>query len=156
NAGFMTGIKPGVLEPMIDLGKWIEPGDSGIFAVSEIEAAMRDTRTKKTKTVCTFCGRGCSVGAWTTGRERLKGGPSEGPVKAVCRCVKGYFGCDFINAEERLTKPLIRKNDTFVEASWEEAFSLIAEKLGTIKEEYGKGSVGFISSSKTTNEENYL
>lgn len=156
NAGFMTGIKPDVLEPMIDLVKWIEPGYSGIFAVSEIEAAMRDTRTKKTKTVCTFCGVGCSFEVWTKGREILKIEPSEGPVNAISTCVKGKFGWDFINAEERLTKPLIRKNDTFVEASWEEAFSLIAEKLGLIKEEYGKGSVGFISSSKTTNEENYL
>src|SRR5690625_2573803 len=156
NAGFMTGIKPDVLEPMIDLVKWIEPGYSGIFAVSEMEAAMRDTRTKKTKTVCTFCGVGCSFEVWTKGREILKVEPSEGPVNAVSTCVKGKFGWDFINAEERLTKPLIRKNDSFVEASWEEAFSLIAEKLGTIKEEYGKGSVGFISSSKTTNEENYL
>ena len=156
NAGFMTGIKPDVLEPMIDLVKWIEPGYSGIFAVSEIEAAMRDTRTKKTKTVCTFCGVGCSFEVWTKGREILKVEPSEGPVNAISTCVKGKFGWDFINAEERLTKPLIRKNDSFVEASWEEAFSLIAEKLGTIKEKYGKGSVGFISSSKTTNEENYL
>ena len=47
-AGFMTGLKPDILEPMVDLIK-VEPGYSGIFAVSEVEAAMRDTRTKKRK-----------------------------------------------------------------------------------------------------------
>ena len=44
----MTGLKPDILEPMVDLIKEVEPGYSGIFAVSEVEAAMRDTR-KKTK-----------------------------------------------------------------------------------------------------------
>ena len=42
----MTGLKPDILEPMVDLIKEVEPGYSGIFAVSEVEAAMRDTRTK--------------------------------------------------------------------------------------------------------------
>lgn len=45
----MSGLKNDMLEPMIDLVKEVEPGYSGIFAISEIEAAMRETRTKKTK-----------------------------------------------------------------------------------------------------------
>ncbi|GAA3330413.1 hypothetical protein GCM10020331_082860 [Ectobacillus funiculus] len=47
NAGFMTGIKEDLLNPMIDLVKEVEPDYQTIFAVSEVEAAMRDTRTKK-------------------------------------------------------------------------------------------------------------
>ena len=65
-----------MLEPMIDLVKEVEPGYSGIFAVSEVEAAMRDTTTKKTKTVCTFCGVGCSFEVWTKGRKILKVQPT--------------------------------------------------------------------------------
>lgn len=56
----LTGIKKDVMEPMIDLVKNVEPGYSSIFAISEVEAAMREKRIKKTKTVCTFCGVGCS------------------------------------------------------------------------------------------------
>ncbi|MBT2574314.1 formate dehydrogenase subunit alpha [Bacillus sp. ISL-51] len=156
-AGFMTGIKQDVMEPMIDLVKNVEPDYTSIFAVSEVEAAMRDTRTKKTKTVCTFCGVGCSFEVWTKGRDILKIQPvSDAPVNAISTCVKGKFGWDFVNSEERITKPLIRKNGTFVESSWEEALDLVAEKLGAIKTEHGKGSVGFISSSKITNEDNYV
>lgn len=155
-AGFMTGLKQETLDPMISLIKEVEPGYSGIFAVSEVEAAMRSKRTKKTKTVCTFCGVGCSFEVWTKDRKILKVQPSEGPVNAISTCVKGKFGWDFINSEERITKPLIRKNDAFVESSWDEALDLIATKLGGIQKEYGSGSVGFISSSKITNEENYL
>lgn len=155
-AGFMTGLKQDMLDPMINLIKEVEPGYSGIFAVSEVEAAMRSKRTKKTKTVCTFCGVGCSFEVWTKGRKILKVQPSDGPVNAISTCIKGKFGWDFVNSEERITKPLIRKNDEFVESSWDEALDLIAAKLGGIQKEYGSGSVGFISSSKITNEENYL
>ena len=70
--------------------------------------------------------------------------------------MKGKFGWDFVNSEERLTKPLIRKNNEFVESTWEEALDYVARRLGSIREQNGKDAVGFISSSKITNEENYL
>lgn len=156
-AGFMTGLKEEILTPMIDLVKDVEPGYSGIMAVSEAEAAMRETRTKKTKTVCTFCGVGCSFEVWTKDRKILKIQPvSEAPANAISTCVKGKFGWDFVNSEERITTPLIRKGEDFVEATWEEALDLVALNLGNIKEKHGKDGVGVISSSKITNEENYV
>ena len=157
NAGFMTSISDDLLTPMIDIVKAVEPDYQTIFAVSEVEAAMRETRIKKTKTVCTFCGVGCSFEVWTKDREILKIEPSENaPVNSVSTCVKGKFGWDYVNSNERITTPLIRQGDAFVEATWDEALSLVAKKLGGIKETYGSDSIGFISSSKMTNEENYL
>ncbi|MGG1401221.1 formate dehydrogenase subunit alpha [Bacillus salipaludis] len=156
-AGFMSGMNQGLLTSMIDLVKEVEPGYSGILAVSEAEAAMRETRTKKTKTVCTFCGVGCTFEVWTKDRKILKIQPShDAPVNAISTCIKGKFGWDFVNSNERITKPLIRKNGEFVESTWEEALALVANKLGSIQEENGPGSIGFVSSSKITNEENYL
>ncbi|MBV7504923.1 formate dehydrogenase subunit alpha [Bacillus sp. sid0103] len=157
NAGFMTSISDDLLTPMIDIVKAVEPDYQTIMAVSEVEAAMRETRIEKTKTVCTFCGVGCSFEVWTKDREILKIEPSENaPVNSVSTCVKGKFGWDYVNSEERITTPLIRKGDVFVEASWDEALSLVAKKLGGMKETYGSDAIGFISSSKITNEENYL
>jgi formate dehydrogenase major subunit len=157
NAGFMTSISDDLLTPMIDIVKAVEPDYQTIMAVSEVEAAMRETRIEKTKTVCTFCGVGCSFEVWTKDREILKIEPSENaPVNSVSTCVKGKFGWDFVNSQERITTPLIRKGDVFVEASWDEALSLVAEKLGGIKDTHGSDAIGFISSSKITNEENYL
>lgn len=157
NAGFMTSMKDDLLTPMIDLVKAVEPDYQTIFAVSEVEAAMRDTRTKKTKTVCTFCGVGCTFEVWTKDHQILKIEPSENaPVNSVSTCVKGKFGWDFVNSPERITSPLIRRGDVFVEATWEEALDLVVEKLGGIKDRYGSDALGFIASSKITNEENYL
>jgi formate dehydrogenase major subunit len=156
-AGIMTNMKPELLNPMIELVKEVEPGYSGIFAVSELEATLRATRTKKTKTVCTFCGVGCTFEVWTKGRKILKIEPTpDAPVNGISTCVKGKFGWDFVNNEERLTKPLIRKGDEFYEATWDEALDLIVSKFKEIKERDGADAFSFISSSKCTNEENYL
>ncbi|MFD1883940.1 formate dehydrogenase subunit alpha [Paenibacillus wenxiniae] len=156
-AGFMSGIGENMLNPMIDVIKEVEPGYSGIFAISEVEAAMRDTRTRKTKTVCTFCGVGCSFEVWTKGREILKVQPThDAPVNAISTCVKGKFGWDFVNSDQRLTTPLIRQGDEFVEATWDEALTYVAQRMNDIRNEHGSDKLGFISSSKITNEENYV
>jgi formate dehydrogenase major subunit len=70
--------------------------------------------------------------------------------------VKGKFGWDYVNAPDRLTKPLIRENGQFREASWDEALDLVARRLGEVKQAHGPDALGFISSSKCTNEESYL
>ncbi|MDN9010193.1 formate dehydrogenase subunit alpha [Brevibacillus laterosporus] len=156
-AGFMTKMGKELLDPMIEIVKEVEPGYSGILAISEAEAAMREARTKKTKTVCTFCGVGCSFEVWTKGRQILKIEPSEeAPVNSISTCIKGKFGWDFVNSNERLSTPLIRRGDEFVPATWEEAFTLIASKWKELKQKYGGDAFGFVSSSKTTNEEAYL
>lgn len=156
-AGFLTGIPNDLLLPMIDLTKAVEPGYQEIFAISEIEASMRKSRTKRTKTVCTYCGVGCSFEVWTKDRHILKIEPqAEAPVNGISTCVKGKWGWDFVNSPDRLTKPLIRKDGVFVEASWEEALTFIAKRLGEIKGEHGPDAIGFIASSKCSNEENYL
>ncbi|HEK9100703.1 formate dehydrogenase subunit alpha [Bacillus cereus] len=156
-AGYLTSIPPNVLEPMIDLTKEVEPGYKEIFAISEMEAAMRKARVKRTKTVCTYCGVGCSFEVWTKDRHILKIEPQEhAPVNGISTCVKGKWGWDYVNSEERLTKPLIRKGNEFVEATWDEALKLIASKLTDIKEQQGPDAIGYIASSKCSNEENFL
>ncbi|UOQ83497.1 formate dehydrogenase subunit alpha [Gracilibacillus salinarum] len=156
-AGFLTGMAKNMLEPLIDVTKEVEPGYKEIFAISNVEATMREDRIEKTKTVCTYCGVGCSFEVWTKGRDILRVQPQkDAPVNGISTCVKGKFGWDFVNSEDRLTKPLIRKGDKFYEATWEEALNLMAEKFMDIKEREGADSLGFIASSKCSNEENYL
>jgi formate dehydrogenase major subunit len=157
-AGYMSGLPQEVLTPMIDIIKGIEPdtGYGTILKVSEAESAMRESRTKKTKTVCTYCGVGCSFEVWTRGRHILKVKPLDGPTNGISTCIKGKFGWDFVNSKERLTSPLIRKNGQFEKATWDEALGLIAQRFTEIKKANGPDSLAFISSSKCTNEESYL
>jgi formate dehydrogenase major subunit len=157
-AGFFTGLPKPALQGMINIVKGIEPetGYGTIMRVSEAEEAMRESRIRRTKTVCTYCGVGCSFDVWTKDRHILKVEPLEGPANGISTCIKGKFAWDHINSADRLTKPLIREGDKFREASWEEALSLIARRLTEIKAKNGPDSIGLISSSKCTNEESYL
>jgi len=58
-------------------------GVRAIMQLSEVEAAMRESRTKKTKTVCTYAGWGCSFDIWTRDRHILKVEPAEGPANGI-------------------------------------------------------------------------
>ena len=158
HAGFLTGFSAPVLHGMIDVVKGLEAetGYTTILGVSEAEAAMRTARVRRTKTVCTYCGVGCSFDVWTKDRHILKVEPGEGPANAVSTCIKGKFAWDFVNSKDRLTKPLIRKGDGFREAGWDEALDLIASRFGEIKAAHGADALAFIASSKCTNEEAFL
>src|SRR5437588_9641240 len=158
HAGFCTSIKKSALKGMIDVVKGVEPetGYGAILQVSEAESKMREHRIRKTKTVCTYCGVGCSFDVWTKDRHILKVVPEHGPANGISTCVKGKFGWGHINSEDRLTSPLIREGETFRKASWDEALDLIARKMSELKAKNGPDSLAFISSSKCTNEESYL
>jgi formate dehydrogenase major subunit len=52
--------------------------------------------------------------------------------------------------------PLIKKDGTFVESTWDEALTLVASKFKATQETYGPNSVAFLASARITNEENYL
>ncbi len=158
-AGPLTGM-PGTLKrSAIEFIKSIEPtvGFAPIFGLSEMDVAWRRPEIKRTKTVCTFCGVGCAFEMWTRGRTILKVQPvAQAPVNGISTCVKGKFGWDFVNAEDRLTHPLIRENGYFRKASWDEAYNLIARRFGEIKQAHGPDALAFVASSKCTNEESYL
>ncbi|MYL18910.1 formate dehydrogenase subunit alpha [Halobacillus litoralis] len=156
-AGFLTDTEPGILKSMINLTKKVETGYGPLFAVSDSEAAMREETIKKEKTVCTYCGVGCSFDVWTKDRQILKVEPSaQSPANGISTCIKGKFGWDYVNSEDRLQKPLVRRDDHFVEVEWEEAMQYVVDRMKKILAEKGPDHLAFIASSKATNEESYL
>ncbi len=158
-AGFLTGVEGKTKRKMIDIVKSVEPEITmgPVMAISNIESKLRKSRIKKTKTVCTYCGVGCSFEMWTNGREILKVQPQpESPANGISTCIKGKFGWDFVNSSERITSPLIRDGERFRKATWDEAIDLVVSRLSQIKEKYGGDAIEFIASSKGTNEEAYL
>jgi formate dehydrogenase major subunit len=74
------------------------------------------------------------------------------PVNEGKVCPKGTYAHEFVNSPDRLTKPLIKKDGKFVEATWDEAYDLIVEKFKSFKPE----EMGCLSSARVSNEENYL
>ncbi len=112
---------------------------------------------KNIQTICPFCGCGCGLNLEVVDGEVIGVLPAnEHPVGQGSLCIKGWNAHSFIQHADRLDTPLIRKNGEFHKATWDEALSLTAEKLGTIKAEHGPDSIGILASAKCTNEENYL
>ena len=116
----------------------------------------RQKDVKEVDSVCSYCGVGCNLTLNVRNNEiiRVTSKPQTGNEGWLC--VKGRFGYGFVNSPDRLTKPLIKKNGTFEEVSWDYALDYISSKLKDIKKEFGADSIGGLSSARCTNEENYL
>ena len=71
-------------------------------------------------------------------------------------CVKGRYAFDFVSAPDRITKPLIRKGDKWLQVTWDDVISFTAASLQRISEKYGPDSIAVLGSARGTNEENYL
>jgi formate dehydrogenase major subunit len=67
-------------------------------------------------------------------------------------CPKGAHAHEFINHPDRLTTPLVRKEGVLMPASWGEALDLVAAKFRSAP----PGTTACLSSSRATNEDNYL
>jgi len=121
----------------------------------------RPWEMKHVGTICTHCGDGCKttlgVRRADTGMEIVRGdNRDKSGTNGDFLCIKGRYGFDFANHEERLTKPLIRKNGKLTPATWEEAFELIGKTFAGIRDVEGGQAIGVVGSARTTNEEDYL
>jgi formate dehydrogenase alpha subunit len=117
----------------------------------------REWELEKESTICPYCGCGCTVELNTRNGKLVKvTTPDKKTVNGANLCVKGRFGLHFINHDDRLTTPLVKKNGTLVAASWDEALNLVVDKLRDIKHKHGADAIGGLSSAKCTNEENYI
>ena len=108
-------------------------------------------------TVCPYCGAGCGFFI-AVEKERATGMEymPDHPVSEGSLCSKGNAALEILYHQERLTSPLKRKGEGFARISWEEAVDLVARGLGEAIKKHGTGSIALLSSSKCSNEENYL
>jgi len=124
-----------------------------VGALSDKSTRNMGKETSKIKTICTYCGVGCSIYLSVRDQDILGVSPClDGSVNGISLCVKGRYGFDFVHHPDRLKSPLIKKDGEFAQAGWDEALELVAQRLGGYKPE----EVAVISSAKCTNEENYI
>ena len=131
---------------------------------------------KKVDSVCPFCGVGCLLTYNVKDNKIVSVDGRDGPANHNRLCVKGRFGFDYAHSGQRLTVPLIRKSgvskdpemlnrlnrdtadwsEVFREATWEEAMTLAAGNLNTLRDKFGPKSLAGFGSAKGSNEEAYL
>ncbi|MFY9908803.1 MAG: molybdopterin-dependent oxidoreductase, partial [Candidatus Sulfotelmatobacter sp.] len=121
----------------------------------------RPWEMKHIGTTCTHCGDGCKttlgVRRADSGMEIVRGdNRDKSGTNGDFLCIKGRYGFDFANHEQRLSQPLIRQNGKLTPASWEDAFTLIGKNFRDIRDTEGGQAIGVVGSTRTTNEEDYL
>ena len=110
-------------------------------------------------TTCAYCGVGCSFKAEMQGEQVVRMVPyKDGGANEGHSCVKGRFAWGYATHKERVLTPMLREKitDPWQAVSWEEAIKFAADKFKATQAKYGKGSIGGITSSRTTNEEVYV
>ena len=112
----------------------------------------RPWQLKEVDTVCGYCGNGCTVtlGVLNNKVETIRFNDKIG-VNDGNLCIRGRFGYSYVNSDERLTTPLVRKNGELVAASWDEALQAVADGFAQ-----AKAGLGIISGARLTNEELFL
>jgi formate dehydrogenase major subunit len=144
------------------------------------KSLMDETATKRAvqkfdkvvNTLCPFCGVGCQTAVAVKDNKIVQVDGRNGYSNENRLCVKGRFGYDYVASPERLTKPLVRRDDAprdvdctkpyaerfdvFREATWEEALTRAAAGLKKILDERGGKALSGFGSAKGSNEEAYL
>ncbi|QLB21016.1 nitrate reductase catalytic subunit [Vespertiliibacter pulmonis] len=117
-----------------------------------------DNTIKWDKAPCRFCGTGCSVLVGTQdGRVVASQGDPDAEVNRGLNCIKGYFLPKIMYGKDRLTSPMLRmkdgkfnKNGEFTPISWDQAFTIMAEKFKKAIKEQGPNGIGMFTSGQST------
>ncbi|MDW7738675.1 MAG: molybdopterin-dependent oxidoreductase [Bacillota bacterium] len=160
--GFVTNVGPAFEDRIEDstcvfCGLCIDSCPVGALTPKSKLGQGRPWQVELVKTICPYCSLGCGINLQVKDNKPIGVTPvTESPVNRGHLCIKGKFGWDYLNSEDRLTTPLIKSNGVFIEVSWEEALSYIVDNLDDIKTRYGADALMGLCSPKTGNEESYL
>jgi formate dehydrogenase alpha subunit len=122
---------------------------------------------RKTTTTCNYCGDGCQLYVETKDTEVVRvtsplswknkwGDRSETAKGHGGICVRGRFGFEFIDSQDRLSQPLVRQNGRLTPMPWLETVDAVAERLGAIKAKYGPQAIAGLITARCTNEDLYV
>ncbi|MCB0103604.1 MAG: molybdopterin-dependent oxidoreductase [Anaerolineales bacterium] len=122
------------------------------------ELPLINSGVTKTRTVCGYCGVGCSVDILSKDDHIIGVQPAmDGPANLGALCVKGQFAYDYVHHPDRLKKPLVRREDGKLhETTWEEALQVAADGFRKVEQKYGRHAIYGVSSGRTPTEADYL
>jgi anaerobic selenocysteine-containing dehydrogenase len=103
---------------------------------------MRDM-TQTALRICPLCEATCGL-TLTISDGRVTGarGDRDDVFSHGFICPKGASFAELDNDPDRLASPLVRRDGELTEATWDEAYAVIAERLGGVIKDHGATSVG--------------
>jgi formate dehydrogenase alpha subunit len=112
---------------------------------------------QKTASVCPYCGAGCAV-ELNVHRDTVVRVTSDDTLthNRGSLCIRGSFGFSFINHEDRIPEPRVKKDGKLKPASWDEALDYTAAAISSLIQEHGPDCIAGLGSVHSSNEDNYL
>jgi formate dehydrogenase major subunit len=154
----------------VGCGECVQACPTGALMPARDVALTKPDRS--VKSLCPYCGVGCQLTYHVKDDKILYVDGRDGPANRSRLCVKGRYGFDYSRHPQRLTVPLIRRDDApkradfvmdpnnvmqvFREATWDEALDFAGGALAKIRDTHGKKSLAGFGSAKGSNEEAYL
>ncbi|MGO8946204.1 MAG: NADH-quinone oxidoreductase subunit NuoG [Ktedonobacterales bacterium] len=158
--GFRTqvGVDPDAPFDSIFSGNVVEMCPVGALTAKSYRFVSRPWELQSTGSICGNCSVGCNVRVDVRVDKVLRQySRTNDRIDDGWLCDRGRWDLDSINSLERLRTPLIRQRGGGLQpATWEEALTFVASRLGEIKSRRGAAAIGGIGSTHTTNEEAYL
>lgn len=139
-------------------GQCIQTCPTGALADRKaMRAVDQPGKIEKTRTICPYCGVGCSVDLLTKNEKIVGVHPAmDGPANEGALCVKGQFAFDFVHHPDRLATPYVRGEDGQLhEASWDEALGRAADGFRKVVDEHGRYAVYGVASGRAPTEAAY-
>jgi predicted molibdopterin-dependent oxidoreductase YjgC len=158
-----VGVDPEAPFDSIFSGNVVEMCPVGALTARSYRFVSRPWELRHTASICGNCAVGCNVRVDVRVDKVLRQySRTNDDVDNGWLCDRGRWGLDQVNSPQRLRTPLIRRAGKggaageLQPASWEEALTLVAGRLGEIGKQNGAETIGGIGSTHTTNEEAYL
>ncbi len=153
----------------VSCGECVQACPTG--ALKSAIPTTKDRVDDTVESICPYCGVGCLLTYQLKDKKIIGVEGRHGAANESRLCVKGRYGFDYVYHPQRLTKPLIRRENmektsalvapedvmsVFREASWDEALEVAASRLNLIKANEGSSALAGFGSAKGSNEEAYL
>lgn len=139
-------------------GQCVQTCPTGALADKKaLRAADKPGEITKTRSICPYCGVGCSVDLLTKGDELVGVHPAmDGPANLGALCIKGQYAFDFVQHPDRLKHPMVRnESGELVRATWDEALDRAAAGFVKARDEHGRKSVYAVASGRAPHESAY-
>ncbi|MDP1989711.1 MAG: 2Fe-2S iron-sulfur cluster-binding protein [Syntrophales bacterium] len=154
--GFAARIEATNAGDCISCGECLSLCPVGALTENLSPVKSRAWQSERTDTTCPHCGFGCRLTLNVCEGDFISKVLSKTDLlpNHASLCVRGRFGYDFHNHPSRLITPYLTAGGEKKTVEWEAAVQTAADRLKGLAAE-GKG-IGFLVSSRVTNEELYL
>ena len=138
-------------------GNMIDLCPVGALVSKPFRYSARTWELSRRRSVSPHCGLGSNLVVQVKQNRVMRVLPRENEEVNECWISdKDRFSYEGLNSEERLTKPMIRREGRWQECDWQTALEFIANGLNAVKEKHGAQHIGALASPHSTLEELYL